>query len=124
MNKRFHADPTRMAAIDQQLAQFQVQHEAEAGSAAVGEGGMVQAVVSTSPSRSVAGSEDSSAGGQSRHSRVAVGSDAEAKRKAADFLEEQREDRAAKAKSDSLDAQLRKLHTDAIPTVRSPSLRG
>ena len=113
-----------MAAIDQQLAQFQVQHEAHAAAAAVGVtggDGISQAVVSTSPSRSVV---DSEASGPSRHSRVAVGAEAEANRRAADFLQEQREERAAKAKSDSLDAQLRKLRTEAMPTVRSSPLFG
>lgn len=44
-----------------------------------------------------------------------MGAEVDANQRANDFLEEQREARAVKAKTDSLDALLRKLHTEAIP---------
>lgn len=110
INEQYHADHARMAAIDQQLAQLQRRNvsveELESTDTNVTES------VSTSPSNSIRASS-----GMSRHTREEVGAQVDADRRANDFLKEQREARAIKAKTDSLDAQLRKLHTEAAPEV-------
>ena len=110
--EQYHADHARMTAIDQLLSGLRRPDESrEEVNEADG--------VSTSPSRSL----EASSGAHARHLREVPGADADANRRANDFLKEQREARAIKAKTNSLDAQLRKLHTEAAPEVRSiPSL--
>jgi hypothetical protein len=110
INEQFHADPVRMAAIDEQLELLRRRQEDDGASASAVDD-------ASSSNQSIVTSE----GGRSRHSRAAVGAEVDANQRANDFLEEQREARAVKAKTDSLDAQLRKLHTEAIPEVRASS---
>ena len=110
INEHYHADHARMVAIDEQLA---LMHRRDGLRAELNSTDTNADGVSTSASRV----SEASSGAQSRHLREDAGADVDANRRANDFLKEQREARAIKAKTDALDAQLRKLHTEAVPEV-------